>query len=475
MKQPHWIANQARFSDTEFQVRNPADTRMVVGTITLGTADLVDHAVNAALKAQPIWAATPLDDRISALLTFADRLALEVDSMTSVLMSEQGMLRAVVGREVQESVKQIRELCRVAPAELADIQLDAPDGHARVVKIPFGVVAAIVPWNAPISLATAKLIPALLAGNAMIMKPAPRAPLGIGRFIELAMECVPEGLIHLIHGTESVGEALVTHPKIRKIAFTGSTAVGRAVMRAAAATLKSVQCELGGNDAALILPGTEMAPHIDALATSAFRRSGQFCYATKRVYVHRSDASALIDGLRTWMQAQWIGPPNDPQATIGPVIDRIQQARLLQLIDDAGKDGVHLEGFGQWCESAEQEHGCYVRPHLATNISPDHPLVLDEQFGPILPIVLYDDLDAVINEVNRTEYGLSGSLWGDHLPTLQSLARRVEAARVFLNSPRPVGAIADQMPAGGLKQSGLGWEKSVYGIREYYQYQSINW
>lgn len=229
MKQPHWIANQARFSDTEFQVRNPADTRMVVGTITLGTADLVDHAVNAALKAQPIWAATPLDDRISALLTFADRLALEVDSMTSVLMSEQGMLRAVVDREVQESVKQIRELCRVAPEELADIQLDAPDGHARVVKIPFGVVAAIVPWNAPISLATAKLIPALLAGNAMIMKPAPRAPLGISRFIELAMECVPEGLIHLIHGTESVGEALVTHPKIRKIAFTGSTAVGRAV------------------------------------------------------------------------------------------------------------------------------------------------------------------------------------------------------------------------------------------------------
>lgn len=475
MKQPHWIANQAQFSETEFQVCNPADTRDVVGIITLGDAALVDQAVQSAKRAQPAWAAASLETRIAALLTFADHLSAETETLTALLMREQGMLRSVVSREVQEAVKQVRELCRVAPAELETLTLEASDGQARVVKIPYGIVGAIVPWNAPISLATAKLIPALLAGNAMIMKPAPRAPLGISRFIELAMGCVPAGLIHLIHGTEAVGQALVTHPEIRKIAFTGSTAVGRAVMRAASDTLKSVQCELGGNDAAVVLPGTDMTPHMDALATSAFRRSGQFCYATKRIYVHRADADQLISQLKTWMAAQWVGPPSDPQATIGPVIDRAQQARLTQLIEDTKASGVTIEAYGHWCDSAEQEYGCYVRPHLATDIPGDHPLVLEEQFGPLLPVVVYDDLERVFDEVNRTEYGLSGSLWGDDLSTLQRLATRIEAARVFLNSPRPLGSISDQMPAGGLKQSGLGWEKSVYGIREYYQYQSINW
>lgn len=475
MKQPHWIANQAQFSETEFQVCNPADTRDLVGMITLGDASLVDQAVEAAKKAQPAWGTTSLDTRIAALLTFADKLAAETEALTALLMREQGMLRSVVSREVQEAVKQVRELCRVAPAELATLTLEGANGQARVVKIPYGVVGAIVPWNAPISLATAKLIPALLAGNAMIMKPAPRAPLGISRFIELAIDCVPEGLVHLIHGTEAVGEALVAHPHIRKIAFTGSTAVGRAVMRAASDTLKSVQCELGGNDAALILPGTEMTPHIDALATSAFRRSGQFCYATKRVYVHRADADAVIAALKAWMATQWIGPPSDSKATIGPVIDRAQQTRLMQLIEDTKASGVTIEGYGHWCESAEQDHGCYVRPHLAIDVPGDHPLVLEEQFGPILPVVLYDDVEAAIEEINRTEYGLSGSIWGNDIAVLQTLAARIEAARVFLNSPRPVGSISDQMPAGGLKQSGLGWEKSIYGIREYYQYQSINW
>lgn len=475
MKQPHWIANQAYFSETEYSICNPADTRDVVGVITLGDARLVDQAVQSAKQAQPLWANTSLDDRITALLRFADLVDTQVEPLVALLMREQGMLRSVVGREVQESVKQIRELCRVAPEELAEIRLDADDGHARVRKIPFGVVGAIVPWNAPISLATAKLIPALLAGNAMIMKPAPRAPLGISAFVKLAMDCVPDGLIHIIHGTEQVGEAIVTHPDIRKIAFTGSTQVGRAVMRAAASTLKSVQCELGGNDAALILPGTDMRGHIDALATSAFRRSGQFCYATKRIYVHHNDAGALISGLRAWMNAQWIGPPSDPTATIGPVIDHAQQSRLQGLIARARADGAEVEALGQWCPSADLAAGCYVQPHLVTAIAADHPLVLEEQFGPILPVVTYTDLDAALDEVNRTEYGLSGSVWGNDSAALQALAVRMEAARVFMNSPRPLGAIADQMPAGGLKQSGLGWEKSVYGIREYYQYQSINW
>ena len=214
---------------------------------------------------------------------------------------------------------------------MASLHHDDKSFKALVRKVPFGVVGAIVPWNTPVSLATAKVIPALLAGNAVIVKPSPRAPAGVTVFLSLLKDCLPPGLLSLLHGLDELGEAMIKHRDLRKISFTGSTAVGKRVASSAAAELKSVQLELGGNDAAIVFKDADIDTTASQIVDSAFRRSGQYCYATKRVYVHRSIAEQMIEALTTHADHLKLGAPSDKNSTIGPVIDKEAQQRLSAL------------------------------------------------------------------------------------------------------------------------------------------------
>jgi acyl-CoA reductase-like NAD-dependent aldehyde dehydrogenase len=267
---------------------------------------------------------------------------------------------------------------------------------------------------------------------------------------------------------------MIQHPDIRKISFTGSTAVGKRVAASAASELKSVQLELGGNDAAVVLPDANIKTTATQLIDSAFRRSGQFCYATKRVYVHTSIKEHMIEALIAAAEKLQLGPPSDPSATLGPVIDKDAQQRLNKLIEKVKAANATVRPCGTVLESADPVNGCYVQPTLVWNIDHAHTLVTEEQFGPILPILEYENLSDLIEALNNQNYGLSGSFWGSNLTELQDLARHIEAGRVFINAARAMGHFAGELPAGGHKHSGLGWEKSVFGLREYYQYQTIN-
>ena len=452
----------------------PHDQQQVMGTMPVSSTDDLTEVINHAKIAQKGWSQRSVEERVSAIETFIPLIEAHLDELVEVLKTEQGMIDSVVRREVQESIGQIKHSLKIGPKELASMRLADDSFTAEIKKVPYGITAAIVPWNAPISLATAKVIPALLTGNAIIVKPSPRAPQGVTKFLDLLRGCLTPGLISVLHGLDELGEALIRHRDIRKISFTGSTAVGKRVAAAAATELKSVQLELGGNDAAIVLPDADITTTASQLIDSAFRRSGQFCYATKRIYVHTSIKEQLIEALISSAERLRIGPPSDSLATIGPVIDRDAQQRLNNLIETVHTTGAIIRSCGTVLESADLVNGCYVQPTLVWDIDRTHPLVTEEQFGPVLPILRYDRLPELIEELNSQDYGLSGSVWGSDLTNLKDIASQLQTGRVFINAARAMGQFAGELPAGGHKHSGLGWEKSVFGLREYYQYQTIN-
>ena len=456
------------------ELRAPHDQRQVIETMPVCSKNDLHEVVKQAKIVQKDWSQRTVEERVSAIEPFGSLIEAHLDELVEVLKTEQGMLDSVVRREVQESIGQITHTLEVGMTELASIHLTDDSFFAAIKKVPYGTVAAIVPWNAPISLATAKVVPALLTGNAVIVKPSPRAPSGVTLFLDLLRSCLPPGLLSVLHGLDELGEAMIRHRDIRKISFTGSTAVGKSVAAAAASELKSVQLELGGNDAAIILPNADIMATATQLVDSAFRRSGQFCYATKRIYVHASIKDKMIEALVASAEKLQIGPPSDSSATVGPVIDRDAQQRLIRLIETVEATGATIRPCGTILESADLANGCYVQPTLVWNIAHTHTLVTEEQFGPVLPILEYQSLSELIEELNDQDYGLSGSVWGSDLTDLKHTASQLQTGRVFINAARAMGQFSGELPAGGHKHSGLGWEKSVFGLREYYQYQTIN-
>ena len=461
-------------STDTIDLRDPADRRLIIGNMPVCSSEHLDMAVEQARKAQKIWVKQSVDQRIASIKSFIPRLQENLNHIVEVLKTEQGMLDSVVRREVQESVGQINHTCSVASEELASLHHSDESFKALVRKVPFGVVGAIVPWNAPVSLATAKVVPALLTGNAVIIKPSPRAPAGVTVFLRLLKDCLPPGLLSLLHGLDDLGEAMIRHRDLRKISFTGSTAVGKRVAASAAAELKSVQLELGGNDAAIVFKDADIDTTASQIVDSAFRRSGQYCYATKRVYVHRSIKEQMIEALTKHADRLKIGAPSDKNSTIGPVIDKEAQQRLSALIDQTRACNAVIRSCGSILESADLTNGCYIQPTLVWNIVHSHPLVVEEQFGPVLPILGYDDPLQLVDKLNSEDYGLSGSVWGANLEELSAVAHEIEAGRVFINAARAMGGFSGELPSGGHKHSGIGWEKSTFGLREYYQYQTIN-
>lgn len=473
MQLQSFSADYIHTADT-LDLRDPADRQLVIGNMPVCSSEHLDIAVEQARRAQRIWTKQSIDQRIASIKSFIPLLEENLNHIVEVLKTEQGMLDSVVRREVQESVGQINHTLSIASDELASLHHVDESFKALVRKVPFGVVGAIVPWNAPVSLATAKVIPALLAGNAVIVKPSPRAPAGVTVFLSLLKDCLPPGLLSLLHGLDELGEAMIKHRDLRKISFTGSTAVGKRVASSAAAELKSVQLELGGNDAAIVFKDADIDTTASQIVDSAFRRSGQYCYATKRVYVHRSVKEQMIEALTTHADCLKLGAPSDKNSTIGPVIDKEAQQRLSALIDQTRACNAVIRPCGTILESADLNNGCYVQPTLVWNVEQSHPLVVEEQFGPVLPILGYDDPSELVEELNSEDYGLSGSVWGANLEELSAIAHEIEAGRVFINAARAMGSFSGELPSGGHKHSGIGWEKSTFGLREYYQYQTIN-
>jgi acyl-CoA reductase-like NAD-dependent aldehyde dehydrogenase len=446
-----------------FDVINPA-TERAFALCPKADAALLDKAVAAAQRAFAGWAATPVDERADTILAIAAALEARADEFAALLTAEQGKPLDQALKEVRGSAFVLRTFAamRLEPRVLRE------DGAVRVTehRMPLGVVAAITPWNFPLMLLVNKVGPALISGNTLVCKPAPTTPLTTCLFGELCRDILPAGVINVVCDENDLGPAITAHPGIAKIAFTGSTATGKKVLAATADTLKRITLELGGNDAAIVLDDVDPTAVAGKVFEGAMRNAGQICVAVKRAYVPEPMYDAFCDELARLAREMVVDDGANQGAQIGPVQNRQQYEKVSALIAASKEHGTVIAGG----EPLDRP-GYFIAPTIVRDIADDAALVREEQFGPVLPVLKYDDVDALIERVNGTDYGLGGTVWGRDLDRASDVASRVASGTVWINQ---LVAIDPRIPFRGLKQSGLGTEMGLEGLEEYTQAKVIH-
>jgi acyl-CoA reductase-like NAD-dependent aldehyde dehydrogenase len=423
----------------------------------------LDDAVAAAKAAFPAWRKTTMEERRAVLNRIADVIDANADELARLLTLEQGKPLAHSKIEAARTAGAYRQV--------AALQLDSSlleDGKSRRVEMqrrPLGVVAAIVPWNFPLVLSAAKLPYALLAGNTVVLKPAPTTPVATLRMCELIKDVVPAGVLNAIADDGTLGEALTTHPDVQKISFTGSTATGRRVMASAAASLKRLTLELGGNDAAIVLDDVDVADAAPKLFNAAFRNSGQVCAAIKRVYAPEAIYDQLCTALADLARKAVVADGMIQGAEFGPLQNQTQYDRVCDLLEDAEKEGTILAG------GKMQSPGYFIRPTIVRDIKDGARLVDEEQFGPVLPVIRYTSPEDAVARANASEYGLGGSIWSSDMARARSYADQMDCGTVWINKH---AEMAHDFPFAGAKQSGFGVEMSEHGLNEFTQIRVIN-
>ncbi|MCL6637602.1 MAG: aldehyde dehydrogenase family protein, partial [Alicyclobacillus sp.] len=410
-KIPLWIQGEAVWTDRSEQVRDPGRLTDVVGEVAVATVDHVDQAVRAADAAYRQWRRLPLAERLDRLSHMADTLEQQAEALARQLSQENGMLLAVTRGELAMAVRAIRNTVQQAPAFFNAEYAEDAESWVRVEKRPIGVVAGIVPWNAPMVLTMQKVAPALAAGNAIVVKPSPNAPIAVSLALMALADSLPAGLISVIHGDGEVGTALVQHPLVRKVSFTGGGRIAKVIMKDAAEGLKDVHFELGGNDPAIVLDDADLDEVVPKIVGGVFRRSGQVCFAIKRVYVPDSLYDEFFERFCAEVDQFRIGHPLDERTTFGPLNNANQFRYVQELTGRIRQSGATCVELGQVLEPDQWHNGYYLRPVVVRDADPQQEIVTCEQFGPVIPLVRYHTEEEVLLWVNDTEYGLGSSIW----------------------------------------------------------------
>lgn len=446
-----------------FPVIDPATGQPFADAPLASAADL-DAAVAAARRAFPGWAATPIEDRAAAILAIADAIEAAKDELARLLSAEQGKPVPNAVGEIMGALAWARATAGLRPA--VDVLKDDDSVRVEVHRKPLGVVASISPWNFPVMIAIWHIIPGLVAGNTVVMKPSSFTPLAALRMVEIANAHLPAGVLNSVTGEVEIGRAIASHRGIDKIVFTGSTPTGRSIMADGAANLKRLTLELGGNDAAIVLPDADVDKVAAKIFAKAFGNSGQICAAVKRVYVHESIHDALAEKLAGMARAAVVGPGSDAASQFGPVQNRKQFDLVRALADDARAQGGRFLAGGEPVEG----DGYFFPLSVVVDVTDGMRVVDEEQFGPILPVIRYADPEDALARANANENGLGGSVWSADPAAALAFAQRLEAGTVWVNDH---ASISPDVPFGGAKQSGVGTEFGLYGLEEYMQLQTV--
>lgn len=446
-----------------FGVINPANGEVFAHAPEC-TRDQLDSAFEAAAKAQRDWR-TDEAVRRQALLAAAERLMGAAGELAPVLTAEQGKPLADANIEVFASAMWCQYFANLeTPPQVIQ---DDTEARVEVVRRPVGVVAAITPWNFPLTLAFWKIAPALLAGNTLVLKPSPFTPLTTLKTAELLRDVFPAGVLNVVSGGDELGAWMTGHPVPRKISFTGSIETGKKVALSAAPDLKRVTLELGGNDPAIVLDDADPAVVSRAIFAAAFTNNGQVCSAVKRVYVPESLYGAVVDGLTAQAAAVKVGEGTEPDTRLGPINNAPQFERVKELVADALDHGATATAGGK----AMDRPGYFFEPTILTDIADGTRIVDEEQFGPALPVVSYRDVDEVVERANGTHFGLSGSVWGADADRAAEVAGRLECGTAWINTHLALGP---QQPFGGCKWSGVGVENGPWGLAEFTEVQAVH-
>jgi acyl-CoA reductase-like NAD-dependent aldehyde dehydrogenase len=446
-----------------FQVINPSTGAVIVRVPDASRADL-DAAVVAARRAFPGWAATTIERRRALLQQLAQRIMEHIDPLMRLLTNEQGKPHADAMEEIAGAAWLLGGLAALQlPANTIE---STDDRRIEIRHIPIGVVGAIAPWNFPFALAMFKIAPALLMGNTVILKPSPFTPLTTLKLGELARDLFPPGVLNVISGGDRLGPWMTEHPGIDKVSFTGSSQTGRKVMQSASATLKRVTLELGGNDAAIVLPDVNVTEVAEHLFWAAFKNAGQICVASKRMYIHEDIYEPLKAALVAYAKTVKVGDGAEQDVRIGPVNNKLQYQRVLDILLDCKRSGYKFAIGGD----AEAMPGLFVPITIIDN-PPEHSrIVQEEQFGPVLPLLKFRDIDDVVARVNASDYGLGGSIWTANELLGLEIAKRIQSGVVWINESQ---FLSPASTFGGHKQSGLGVEGGIEGLLEFTNTQTI--
>jgi acyl-CoA reductase-like NAD-dependent aldehyde dehydrogenase len=446
-----------------FDVINPATEEVVAACPRADVAQL-NEAVAAAKQAFPAWAARPIEERRALLNKLAAAIDAHAKELAPLLTQEQGKPLGGAFFELMVASGNIRGL---AALDLPETVL-TEDEQGKVIRQrrPLGVVGAITPWNFPIIMMVTKLTPALLAGNTVVVKPAPTTPLTTLKVGELCAEIFPPGVVNVIADANDLGNAITSHPDIAKIAFTGSTATGRKVMASAAQTLKRLTLELGGNDAAIVLDDVDPKEIAPKLFFAAMINSGQVCLAAKRVYVPESIYDAVCAELGKLAEGSKVGNGLEKGVDFGPVQNRMQFEKVRAIVEDARKQGKVIAGG-----KPHEGPGFFIQPTIVSDLPDSARLVCEEQFGPVMPVLKYKTLDEAIERANTSEYGLGGTVWSKSTERALEVAKRLDTGTVWINKHLD---LPPSVPYGGVKQSGFGVELGQQGLEEFTQLRILN-
>jgi aldehyde dehydrogenase len=464
-------------TDDRITVSNPARPQETVGTIAAGSGLDVDRAVAAAVAAQREWASRTVTERCALVKAAGEALAAAAPEAAPTLTREMGKVLA-------ESMMDFGapgfgwnafadDVAGVEDALSTRVSDDF--GTIELRRRPVGVVGAIVPWNWPLALLGVKLGPALIAGNAVVAVPSPYASLSVLQAVEAMAAVLPAGVVNVVTGYgHEVGAALVAHRDVSMVAFTGGAEAGRAVASGAGTGLKRSILELGGNDAAVLLDDVQVTDSLIASLAGAFSlTSGQVCFAIKRLYVHDTIYDEVVTRLSDALAATVVGDGLDPEVTMGPLANQTQHERFSRLMNEAELAGAKVRELGSSHRSVTGSGGYFHLPKLVTDIDPRARLVVDEQFGPALPVLAFNDDAAALEQVNGTDFGLTASVWSTDPARARAMAERIDAGVCFVNQ-HGLMAFDLSAPFGGTKQSGYGREMGLEGMLEFTWTQQIN-
>lgn len=439
-------------------VVNPANEE-VIGQVPACGADDLNRAVAAARAAFKTWKNTSHEERQAACMAIAAAIKENADELFRLLTSEQGKPHAQAQGEILGAAGLSKAQSTLKLEDV--ISEDSDQRLSRTRRVPVGVVGGIVPWNFPLMMAIQKIVPALMSGCTIVLKPSPFTPLTTLRVAELIADKVPAGTVNIITGEDALGPMITSHPDIDKITFTGSTATGKKIMEGASADLKRITLELGGNDASIVLPDADPKKVAEQLFWSSFQNAGQVCIAAKRVYIHEDIYDELSAAIAEYAAQVKVGDGSEQGTGVGPIQNKKQYERVLELIEDAKDNGYKFLTGGDKDPSGT---GYYVPITILDNPPEDARIVAEEQFGPVMPLMKFSSEDEVIERANNSEYGLAGAVWTADTDKGVEIAEKLETGTVWVNEFMHLSPFA---PFGGHKQSGFGAEYGLDGMKEF--------
>jgi acyl-CoA reductase-like NAD-dependent aldehyde dehydrogenase len=464
---PLLIAGEERAGSAgTFPVYDPAQTGAIIGYAAAASADDALAAVAAAEAAWPAWAAMTATERVAIVLKALEGLGSDNDARTDILSRENGKIRFEAFIDLAVFSGRFHQAAEYAPGLDVDEHIQGPPFNTTITKLSRGVVTIIYPFNWPLAILAASLPAALMSGNTVIVKPPPTTPLSSVQTLRHLVRALPPGVLNVVTGEDAVvGPVVVGDPRIRHVCFTGSVGGGKRIMQMAAANVTNVTLELGGNDPALVLADAVLDEAAFAKMSGAtFMTTGQVCMALKRLYVPRSRYDEVIEGLAATLRTQKVGAGLDPEITMGPLNTARQRDYVAGLLEQARRAGAEVQSYGEY--AGDWTSGNYMLPSLVLDPSPTLGIVAEEQFGPALPILPYDDEDQAIRLANATWSGLCSSVWSGDNEHAMRVARQLRTGVTFFNNHNAT-AVDERAPFGGFAQSGIGRELGREGMHDF--------